>query len=35
MVYNFFDKKSRGSGITNDPNYQLADELYKTTIKKF
>ena len=35
MVYNFFDKKSRGSGITNDSNYQLADELYKTTIKKF
>ena len=35
MVYNYFDKKSRGSGITNDPNYQLADELYKTTIKKF
>ena len=25
MVYKFFDKKSSGSGITNEPNYQLAD----------
>ena len=24
MVYRFFDKKSSGSGITNDLNYQLA-----------
>ena len=22
MVYKYFDKKSRGSGITNEPNYQ-------------
>ena len=24
MVYTFFDKKSSGSGIANEPNYQLA-----------
>ena len=35
MVYKFFDKKSRGSGITNEPNYQLAEELYKPIIRKF
>ena len=25
MVHKFFDKKSSGSGIANEPNYQLAD----------
>ena len=35
MVYKFFDKKSSGSGITNEPNYQLADELHKPIIRKF
>ena len=36
MVYTFFDKKSKGSGIiTNKPNYQLANELYKPIIRKF
>ena len=41
MVYEFFDKKSalldksKGSGITNEPNYQLANELHKPVIKKF
>ena len=35
MVYKFFDEKSSGSGITNKPNYQLADELHKPIIKKF
>ena len=25
MVYRFFDKKSTGSGIANEPNYQLAN----------
>ena len=35
MVYKFFDKKSSGSGITNEFNYQLANELYKPIIKKF
>ena len=34
MVYNFFDKKSKGSGIINEPNYQLANELHKSIIKK-
>ena len=34
MVYKVFDKKSKGSGITNDSNYQLANELYKSVIKK-
>ena len=36
MVYAFFDKKSKGSGIsTNEPNYQLANELHKPIIRKF
>ena len=35
MVYKIFDKKSKGSGITNGSNYQLANELHKPTIKKF
>ena len=41
MVYEFFDKKSAslnkstGSCITNEPNYQLANELHKPILKKF
>ena len=41
MVYNFFDKKFAslntfsGSGITNEANYKLANELHKTIIRKF
>ena len=41
MGYKFFDKefaslnKSSGSGIVNEPNYQLANELHKPIIKKF
>ena len=36
MVYKFFDKKSKGSGIvTNESNYQLANELHKPMIRKF
>ena len=35
MVYKFFDKKSKGSGILNEPNYQLANESHKPIIKKF
>ena len=35
MVYNFFDKKSSGSGIISQANYQLADELHKPIIRKF
>ena len=31
----FFDKKSSGSGIVNEPNYQLANELHKPIIRKF
>ena len=35
MVYRFFEKKSSGSGIANEPNYQLANELHKQITKKF
>ena len=42
MVYKFFDKKSasldksKGRGVaTNEPNYQLANELHKPIIIKF
>ena len=41
MVYKFFDKKSAslnkssGSGIVNESNYQLANELHKPIIRKF
>ena len=35
MVYKFFDKKSSGSGIANEPNYQPANELHKPIIQKF
>ena len=44
MVYNFFDKKSTGSGIdddnnnnrnNNNNNLQLAEELHKPIIRKF
>ena len=40
MVYKFFDKKSAslnksiGSGIANERNYQLANELHKPIIRK-
>ena len=36
MVYNFFDKKSSGSGIAaTEPNYQLANERHEQLIRKF
>ena len=44
MVFKFFDKKSKGSGIKNEiqknqrdflQNSQLADELHKPIIRKF
>ena len=41
MVYKFLDKtsaslnKSSGSGIVNDPNYQLANKFHKPIIRKF
>ena len=34
IVYRFFDKKSSGSGITNEPNYQLTNELHQPIFKK-
>ena len=40
MVYKFFHKKSAslnkssGSGMVNEPNYQLANELHKPIIRK-
>ena len=35
IVYKFFDKKSSGSGIVNEPIYQLANKLHKPIIQKF
>ena len=35
MVYQFFDKKSRGGGLANTENIQLANELHKPIIRKF
>ena len=35
MVYKSFDKKSSGTGMANEPNYQLANELHKPIIRKF
>ena len=38
MVYKFFDKKSTGSGVTNNEikqNLQLAEELHKPIIRNF
>ena len=36
MVYNFFDKKTKGSGIVNNKeNIQLANKLQKPIIRKF
>ena len=34
MVYKFFDKKSRGGGLANKENIQLANELHKSIIRK-
>ena len=34
MVYKFFDKKSSGSGVDAEPNYQLASELHRQIIRK-
>ena len=37
MVYNFFDKRTSGSGIKNEniSNKELAEELHKPVICKF
>ena len=34
MVYDFFNKKSRGSGVDAEPNYQLPNELHRQIIRK-
>ena len=34
MVYKFYEKKSKGSGI-NEPQNQIANELHKPIIRKF
>ena len=35
MACKFFDKKSSGSGIANESNYQFANEFHKPIIRKF
>ena len=35
MVYRLFDKESVGSVIVNELNYQLANELHKSVVRKF
>ena len=35
MVSKFLDKKSSGSGVATEPNYQLANELHKQIFQKF
>ena len=35
IVYKFFDKKSSGGGIVDEPNHQLANELHKPITRKF
>ena len=35
MVYKFFDKSSNGSGIVNEPNYQLANKLINQLLENF
>ena len=34
MVYKLFDKKSKGSGIINEPNYKLSNKLHKPILRK-
>ena len=35
MIYKFFDKKSKGSGINSISNQQLAEELHTSINRKF
>ena len=35
MVYKFLAKKSSGSGVATEPNYQLANELHNQIFQKF
>ena len=34
MVYKCFDKNPSGSGVANEPIYQLANELHRQIIRK-
>ena len=34
MVYKFFDKKSSGSDVATEPNYQLTNEFHRQNIRK-
>ena len=34
MVYKLFDKKSSRSGVTTEPNYQLANKPHRQIIRK-
>ena len=35
MVYKLFDKKSSGSGVATERNYQLASDLHMQIVRKF
>ena len=35
MIYNFFDKKTSGSVVTTEANYQQANKLHRQIIRKF
>ena len=35
MVYKFFDQKSSGHDVANEPHFQLVSELHKQIIRKF
>ena len=35
VVYKFFHKKSSGSGVDAEPNYQFANERHRQIIRKF
>ena len=35
MVYKIFDKKSGGSGVATEPNYELANKLRRQIIRNF
>ena len=35
MVYKLFDKKSSGSGVATEPNYELVNKLHRQFIRNF
>ena len=35
MVHKFFDKRSSGSGVANEPNYQVASGLHRHVFRTF